>query len=147
MNNSPDILKQLRKDAITIYNAALKAVDPLNRIKQICSLEGNYFKTKSHHFDLSKFDKIIVIGAGKASAAMGSALETILKDRISSGCIITKYGHGKPLKNIEVIEAGHPVPDDAGLSGTKKLQKFAEDADERTLVICLLSGGGSALTR
>ncbi len=146
MTDSSDILKKIRRDAITIYNAALKAVDPIRCINQMCSLKNNILKIKLKKYDLQEFEKIIVIGAGKASAAMASALETILGNRINSGCIITKYGHGKPLKNIEIIEASHPIPNDAGVSGTKKLQYLAETADEKTLVICLLSGGGSALT-
>ncbi len=146
MNDSSDILKQLRRDALSIYNSALQAVDPIYCIKQMCTLENNIFTIKKSNYNLSEFKKIIVIGVGKASASMANALESVLGNRITSGCIITKYGHGKPLKRIETMEAAHPVPDDAGVSGAKKLQQLVKTADEKTLVVSLISGGGSALT-
>jgi glycerate-2-kinase len=83
---------------------------------------------------------------GKASVAMGKAVEGILGDRISEGWINTKYGHGAVLQRIHVHECGHPVPDEAGVRGAEAIMEFAERADARTLVLCLISGGGSALS-
>lgn len=88
--------------------------------------------------------RTIVIGAGKASAAMACALEQHWPGDLS-GLVITRYGHGAPCKRIEVVEAGHPVPDAAGLAATQRIKTLVSGLSEDDLVICLLSGGGSAL--
>ncbi len=107
-----------------------------------------YVKPGEHtekSFDLGHYDRILLIGAGKASASMAQAIENILGNRITRGIIVTKYSHALPLKYSEVIEAGHPIPDHHGLAGTKKIQALLKQADAKTLVIFLLSGGASAL--
>jgi len=86
-----------------------------------------------------------VIGAGKASALMGAEVERILGERITVGHIVVKYGHSCALKKIKVTEAGHPVPDSNGFTATRSILEIAALADSTDLVICLLSGGGSAL--
>jgi glycerate 2-kinase len=86
-----------------------------------------------------------VLGAGKASARMALALEDILGSRISGGLISVKYGHAGPLKRIEVVEAGHPVPDANGEQAALRIAQLAASADAQTLVLSLISGGGSAL--
>lgn len=93
----------------------------------------------------SEVDRVLVLGAGKASAAMARALEGVLGDRISGGCVVTKYDHGVPLERIELIEAGHPVPDEQSLAAAQRIAARADEADERTLVVLLISGGGSSL--
>ncbi len=144
------LLEQMRKDALAVFNAGVAAVDPALCISKSCKIKDNSLAIAGHRYDLERFDRIMVIGAGKASAAMGGAVERILPDpirgRITHGLIITKYGHSVPLKKIKVIEADHPVPDEAGEAAAKKLLEIAETADENTLVINLISGGGSALT-
>jgi hydroxypyruvate reductase len=76
---------------------------------------------------------------------MAKALEDLLGDRITAGILVVKDGHGLPLKKIRIQEAGHPVPDERGVAGTLEILKLLEGAGERDLVICLISGGGSAL--
>jgi hydroxypyruvate reductase len=88
--------------------------------------------------------RTIVIGAGKASAAMASALEKHWQGPIE-GIVITRYGHATPCSRIEIVEAAHPVPDAAGLAATRRLLGLVQDLTEDDLVICLISGGGSAL--
>lgn len=92
--------------------------------------------------------KIIVIGAGKAAAAMAHAVEQHwahqYKHRLS-GLVITRYQHGEPCRYIEVIEAGHPIPDAAGRAGAKRMLGLLEGLTEQDLVLCLISGGGSSL--
>lgn len=107
----------------------------------VVRMEGNSRRS----FDLKGFEKIILIGAGKASASMAKAAEEILGDRISKGIITTKYGHDVPLKYTETIEAGHPIPDQNGLKGSEKMCGLLKESGPRDLVIFLLSGGGSAL--
>ncbi|MEC8258853.1 MAG: glycerate kinase, partial [SAR324 cluster bacterium] len=91
----------------------------------------------------------IVLGAGKASAEMANALEDHWKGTIwgakLSGLVLTRYGYGVPCKSIEIVEAAHPVPDEIGQITAQRILNLAESATNRDLVICLISGGGSAL--
>jgi len=96
-------------------------------------------------FDLNEVNKIFLVGTGKASSSMALAIEEIFGDRITKGVITTKYGHLLPLKKTEVIEAGHPLPDQKGYQGAKKIQRLLKQSGPKDLVIFLLSGGGSAL--
>ncbi len=91
-----------------------------------------------------RFDRVFVLGAGKASCAMARAVGTAWPDRALDGLILTRYGHGLAC-GVEVIEAGHPVPDTAGLDGTRRLMDLARGAGPDDLVLFLISGGGSAL--
>jgi len=89
--------------------------------------------------------KVIVAGAGKASAAMAAAIEAAWPDVPLSGLVITRYGHGAPTRSIEVVEAGHPMPDSAGAIAADRLAGLVNQAGPDDLVIFLASGGGSAL--
>ncbi|HWD18151.1 MAG TPA: DUF4147 domain-containing protein [Verrucomicrobiae bacterium] len=95
--------------------------------------------------DLSRVDRIFVIGAGKATGAMAAETEKILGDKITAGHIVVKYGHGCHLQRIRLTEAGHPTPDANGLAGADAVLRLARRAGEHDLTLCLLSGGGSAL--
>jgi glycerate-2-kinase len=88
--------------------------------------------------------RTIVVGAGKASAAMGLALERHWRGELS-GLIVTRYGHGAPCERIEVVEAAHPVPDEAGRAAAERILALVGGLGEDDLVIALISGGGSAL--
>ena len=88
--------------------------------------------------------RTLVLGAGKASAAMAHALEEHWSGELS-GLVVTRYGHGVPCSRIEIVEAAHPVPDAAGLAAAVRIQALARGLTEDDLVICLISGGGSAL--
>lgn len=88
--------------------------------------------------------RTIVIGAGKGSAEMAASLEANWEGKLG-GIVLTRYGHGAPTSQIKIIEAAHPVPDVAGLSGTREIVKLISNLSKDDLVICLISGGGSAL--
>jgi len=88
--------------------------------------------------------RIIVVGAGKAGAAMAQVVERSV-ERITAGLVLVPYGHSKPCSRIEIVEAGHPVPDTFGYGGAKKILALATSLGEGDSLICLLSGGGSAL--
>ncbi|SIS99237.1 glycerate kinase type-2 family protein [Insolitispirillum peregrinum] len=88
--------------------------------------------------------RLVVVGAGKASAAMAKAVEDHW-DGPLSGLVITRYGYAEPCQRIEIVEAAHPVPDQAGLEATQRLFRLAEGLSEQDTVLCLISGGGSAL--
>ena len=138
-------LDQLRKDALAIFQAGLKAVDPVNAIKQHVSLQNNTLNVGDRTYNLASYESIYVIGAGKASAAMAQPIEELFSGRLKTGFINVKYGHTLPLSIIQVNEAGHPVPDEAGLLGTKKIIELMSQTGEKDLVLFLISGGGSAL--
>ena len=142
--NNP-ILEKMRQDAQDIFYQGLAAVDPETCIHRCCSIEDHLLTIDKKTYDLNRFTTVFVMGAGKAGASMAAALEAILKERITKGFVIVKYGHVKPLNYITLAEAGHPVPDENGFYAAEKLLDMAGEADEKTLIICLLSGGGSAL--
>ncbi|MFH0780971.1 MAG: glycerate kinase [Pseudomonadota bacterium] len=133
----------------TIFRAGLKRVDPFQMIMDHVQLLGTSliisFENAEKQVDLSSFAKILVLGAGKATAPMARAFETLLGDRISEGVIAVKYGYTEPLGRIEIIECGHPQPDENGVGAATKIMRLARQADADTLVITLISGGGSAL--
>jgi len=138
--------KKLRLHAAAIFQAALKAADPVEAVLRSVRRQGETLFVGPRRYSLKSFEKIHVIGAGKASAAMGLAVEKVLGKRITGGLINVKYGHGAPLKRIGVRECGHPVPDEAGVEGTRRIAAIAGSATAKDLVICLISGGASALT-
>ncbi len=141
-------MRQVR-DLADLFNNAVRAVDP-------AGLMGRHVKKESGTLiidtgeirvaeDLARYDRVIVLGIGKASAAMAGAMEHILGEDLDKGFIITKYGHGLPLAKTRVLEAGHPIPDGNSLKGARMLTRAAREADEHTLIINLISGGGSSL--
>lgn len=134
-----------REKAIQIFLAGVESVKPNNLINRFVSLNQNLLQIEEFSLDLTVIQNIFVVGAGKASAAMARAIEEILGSRIASGHIVTKYGHSVTLKFIEITEAGHPVPDENGIRGTERILSIVQRAGKDDLVICLISGGGSAL--
>jgi glycerate 2-kinase len=123
----------LRPQAFRIFRAALKAADPYQAV------------LRHLRIDPEPYRNIFVIGAGKASAQMARAIERLLGARISGGLISVKDGHGAKLRRIEVHECGHPVPDARGVAGARRIAQIAIQAGPDDLVICLISGGASAL--
>lgn len=135
-----------QKDIRKIFDAGLKAADPKQAVCRAVRFSADdQLMIGDQKYDLGQFDRIKVVGAGKAASPMATAIEDILGSRISEGIITTKYGHGLPLKTVTLIEAGHPVPDEAGLAGTRQILNLLEQSDDKDLIICLISGGGSAL--
>jgi len=135
-----------REKLINIFYAALKSVDSYDSVRKAISLRNDEIIINGQiSFKTNNFSRFIVIGAGKATAPMAQAVEDIFGDRIDDGIIIVKYGHTRLLKKIRQIEASHPLPDASGLKGTESITEILKNADAETLVICLLSGGASAL--
>ncbi|HXK04503.1 MAG TPA: glycerate kinase [Verrucomicrobiae bacterium] len=125
---------ELRRHARAIFRAALAAADPASAV-------ARYLARRN----FSRYRHIYVLGAGKAGASMAQAAERILGRRITAGLINVKYGHTARLRRIELNECGHPVPDEAGTSGAARIAALAESAGCDDLVLCLISGGASAL--
>lgn len=135
----------MQQAAREIFNAGLQAVDPCRALLGALRLHGDELRIAATRFDLRSFNRIIVVGAGKATARMALAIESLLYQRIEQGMVIVKTGHSVPLSIIETVEAGHPVPDAAGVAATARILELLRADDEKTLCICLLSGGASAL--
>lgn len=145
MNTESHTLAEMRKDISDIFYSGLKAVEPGAAIKRYCHLADDHLYIGNRVYDLLQFNNLFVIGAGKATAPMASALENILGKRITKGVISVKYNHVTELSNVRQIEAGHPIPDENGIKGTNTILDMAKDAGEDDLILCLISGGGSAL--
>jgi hydroxypyruvate reductase len=142
---SPIGVQQMRQQALEIFQAGLKAVDPTAAIHRHVRRIDDELMIADRCFDLKSYERILIVGAGKAVAPMAKALEDLLGNRVADGVIVVKEGHGLPLKRVQISEGGHPVPDEGGVRGTEKIISLVQDAGERDLVICLISGGGSAL--
>lgn len=132
-----------------VFSAGLKRVDPFQMILDHVCLDGTLLKITvdmvCRTVDLTGYRQVFILGAGKATAPMARAFEQILGDWITKGLIVVKYGHTAPLERVEVLEAGHPEPDGNGVRGAARIMELAGEADETTLVLTLISGGGSAL--
>ncbi|MDH7513500.1 MAG: glycerate kinase [Clostridiales bacterium] len=138
-------VERLREEAEAIYRAGLTAVDPAMAVRRHVRREGNILRVGERSYNLDDFENVLVVGAGKAAAAMAQPLEEILGERLTEGHVNVKYGHAKALERIQVCEAGHPVPDEAGRGGAEKIIELVCRAREKDLVFFLISGGGSAL--
>ena len=145
MKSASKLIESLRQHADEIFQAALKAVDPIEAIHRYVKLEQETLWVGDRRFELKDYDRILVVGAGKAGAPMAKALEDLLDNRIENGLIVTKEGHGLPLQRIRIQEASHPVPDARGIRGAEDILAMVSDAVETDLVLCVISGGGSAL--
>jgi hydroxypyruvate reductase len=137
--------KKLRSHALRIFNAALRAARPIEAVLRHCRVEGNTFIAGKERYRLDRFRNVYVIGAGKATAAMAQAAERLLGNRIRGGLINVKYDHTARLRRIEINECAHPVPDEAGVRGAGRIARIAEQATADDLIVCLISGGASAL--
>ncbi len=113
-----------------LFDAAIAAADPAKLIPR--------------HLPARARGRTIVVGAGKASAAMASAFEQHWTGELS-GLVVTRYGHGAPCERIEVVEAAHPVPDARGEQAARRILELVKGLTEEDLVVALISGGGSAL--
>jgi len=132
-----------------IYFSGIQAVDPYQIIIDSINIDQDILtiqnSEKIFQFDLTPFPKIVVIGFGKATAKMAKAVEAVFSGRIDSGLISVKYGHTEDLSIIETIEAGHPIPDKNSETAAARILNKVSDYDSKTLVLVLISGGGSAL--
>ncbi|SOD42619.1 glycerate kinase type-2 family protein [Nitrosovibrio sp. Nv4] len=119
------------------FNAALAAADPLHIVPR---------HLPADLLHRSPAGRTLVVGAGKAAAAMALAVENHWPENTGlDGIVLTRYGHGLPLQKIAVVEAGHPLPDEQGEKGARAIQAEVNKLGPDDLLLCLLSGGGSSL--
>ena len=134
-----------RRQVVAVLQAALDAVDPAAAIRRYLRREDDTLIVDGQPYDLTRYANIYVVGAGKASALMAQAVEGVLEERISRGHVNVKYAHALPTRWVQLHEAGHPIPDAAGVAGAQQIADLLRGATENDLVLCLISGGGSAL--
>lgn len=124
---------------------ALAATHGGRALRRSLRKDGDDLIIGRHRYNLRDYARVVVVGAGKASAAMAHAIEPILGRRLDSGLVVVKYGHGVSTRRIAVMEAGHPLPDRSGLTAAKRITKLVAGLTERDLLFVLLSGGASSL--
>lgn len=132
-------------EILQIFRAALAAADPRVAVGEQLRLHGGCLVAGSRRFDLDAASDIIVIGAGKAAAGMALGVEEVLGERISAGLLILPRGVQAKLQILAQAQGGHPLPDKEGERATRKILSLVEPAGEQALVLCLLSGGASAM--
>jgi len=140
-----DVLS-MRKEAAQIFSQALSAVDPSVAVKRVVRVREKTLEVADRDYDLCRIGRLYLVGAGKASAVMAKAVEELMIERVTEGAVTVKYGYGAGLRTVRLTEAGHPMPDQNGVIGSQRIIEILEKANEKDLVISLISGGGSALT-
>ena len=136
---------KVRRSVTAILTAAVRAADPTALVKRALRVKNRRLLAGKTAYPLDKYQHVWVVGGGKAVVPMASALEQMVKSRINGGVVVTRYGHGGSLSRVEVLEAGHPIPDRAGLAATQRVLELLKKAGEKDLVLFLVSGGASAL--
>lgn len=137
--------RKIKTLATQWLRAGLDAVDPGEAIRRRVRVKGRTLRIDDRRYDLETYDRVVVVGAGKAAARMGSVLEGLLGGRVNHGLLVVKYGHGQATKRLEVLEAGHPVPDPAGEAAAERLLGLVRSLSARDLLLVLISGGASSL--
>jgi len=144
-NGETKLNQKARALALRSLESVLNAVDPKQIIKSKLLLKNLTLHVNGYSIDLKKFKNIYVIGGGKASGSMVEALEQVLGNSITKGLVNVPRSSKNKTDIIKLHEASHPIPDEAGVEGTRRMLKIAEQAKEDDLIICLISGGGSSL--
>jgi len=144
-NGETRLNRKARELALKSLESAVNAVDPKQIIKSKLSLKNSTLHVNEYSFDMKRFKNIYVIGGGKASGSMAESLEQILGNYVTNGLLNIPHGGKYKTNIIKLHEASHPIPDDSGVEGTRRMLEIAEQAREDDLVICLISGGGSSL--
>ncbi|MGD8626014.1 MAG: DUF4147 domain-containing protein [Anaerolineae bacterium] len=133
---------------LAVQRAALAAVEPGAAVRRQVQRRGHALIVAGRRYDLGDLNRIWVVGGGKAAASMTAALHAILGERLAGGLVVTKYGHtGRGLETgpVDVVEAGHPVPDQEGVTGARRMVDLLTKVRGGDLVLAVISGGGSAL--
>lgn len=137
---------ELRRDALRIFSKALEAADAANAVRRHFARSESYLRAGELRFDLQNYDRISLVAIGKAAVPMGRAIEDVMGDDLDRELAITKYGHASnSLRNCIPIEAGHPVPDQAGEKAAQFIESLVRPLEARDLLIVAVSGGASAL--
>jgi glycerate 2-kinase len=135
----------LRQQALRIFQCAVKAAVPGEAVERHLKIRGEILLAGGHRYRLDAFRNFYIVGAGKAGARMAQAVERLLGRRITAGLVSVRYGESARLRRVQLNECGHPVPDSNGELGAARIAEIAGHAGADDLVVCLVSGGASAL--
>ena len=140
-------LARLRCHALRAVEAAIRSVIPRNSLKRNLRKRGSVLIVANRRMDLKRFERILVLGAGKASIGMAEYIEGVLGDFISGGAVVAprELAEEARLEKLEVLPSTHPIPSELGVKAASRILEYAEGVGEKTLTIFLLSGGASAL--
>jgi hydroxypyruvate reductase len=130
--------------ALDCLAAGIEAARPDRAVERHCSLEGDTLRIRGAEYDLSGYESIRILGGGKAADDLAAAFEALLGDRVDGGVVVTNEPTAAP-ERVTVREGEHPTPGEGSVSGARAVLDAARAADERTLVIAAIAGGGSAL--
>lgn len=133
-----------RKTALSCLRAGIEAARPERVVAEAVSVAGDDLRVAGSTYDLAAFDRIVVVGGGKAADGVATALEAVLGDRIAAGAVVTP-DPADADGPVERLPGDHPVPSAAGVESTRRVRDLVEGADDRTLVLVAVTGGGSAL--
>lgn len=140
---------RMRKDAAEIFAAGVASVDPRPMVRDALRSDGGRLTVDAGgrpvSWDPGDFDRVLVLGYGKAGARMARGAEEALGTRLAGGVVAVKAGHAEPCERVRILEAAHPVPDETSVRAARAVMEAARGADGRTLVLVLVSGGGSAI--
>ncbi|KAB1196232.1 MULTISPECIES: glycerate kinase [Haloferax] len=129
--------------AVDCLQAGVEAVLPERVVYESLSLDGDLLSVAGATYDLTAYDRILVVGGGKAGDGVADALEAILGDRIDAGVVVTPNpGEGT---HVERLPGDHPVPSERGVESTRRIVELVSNLDERTLVLAAITGGASAI--
>lgn len=130
-----------------VMAAALAAVEPEQAVRRVLRRDGDTLHVGAQRYDLRRIRRVLVVGAGKAGAPMAAAVAAVLDERLSEGLVIVKQGYAGHRVHgpIELVEGGHPLPDERGVAATERIAQLLVTASADDLVLVLISGGGSAL--
>ena len=147
LSNSATTADRIARDlALGALDEVIAASDPMKAVMRNVRVEGKQLLVEKDSYDLEKFERTFVVGAGKASARMAEAVETLLGDRITDGLVNVPRNTASPsTRKIQLNNASHPLPDESGVAGSIRMKNLLAKAKKDDLVICLISGGGSAL--
>jgi len=141
------VTARLRRHALRAVEAAIRDVTPRNSLKRNIRRKGSKLVVANRRVDLKRFERILVLGAGKASIGMAEYIEEVLGDFISEGAIVAprELAEKARLEKLEVLPSTHPIPSELGVKAASRILEYAEGVGEKTLTLFLLSGGASAL--
>ena len=131
-----------------VIQATLSAVDPREAVFRCVQRIGHVLTVADRAVDLRAADRVFLVSIGKAAVPMADALIDVLDEDLTAGVLVTKYAHAagfRPAAKIQIVEAGHPVPDENSIAGGRAIEDMLRDATERDVLLCAISGGGSAL--
>lgn len=141
-----------RETALACVEAGIEAARPERALREQVTLDGERLQVGERTYDLDAFEDVLVIGGGKAAVGVAAVLDDLLGERVSGAVVAPggaetddRSGDRAATREIAVLDGDHPVPTERGVESTRRVLELADDADERTLVLAVVTGGASAL--